>query len=253
MLLAMTLVAAGAIYFLGRASAQQSLSADDINPGQMFSLTNSERRAAGAPNLKLADSLNKSASDKCADMAARNYWSHNTPEGTEPWALIASQMSFAAAGENLGRGFTSADQVIKAWMSSQNHRYYLLKQDFTHVGFGVCYSDNFQGLGPQLIVVQHLVRSQAAPQPAAEPVEVSPVRLPASLATNDQACSENSRSYATALLGAPTAKLNQPDARAVRAEYLNRVYAVYAKRFDELACSGKRLTQPSANDSATTS
>jgi hypothetical protein len=60
---------------------------------------------------------------------------------------------YQAAGENLAYGFESAPAVLNAWMHSTEHRNNLLDTNFSEVGFGVAQAGNYQGKGPETIVV----------------------------------------------------------------------------------------------------
>ncbi len=50
--------------------------------------TNTERSSNGLPALSINDKLNQAAQAKANDMVARDYWSHNTPDGQEPWVFF---------------------------------------------------------------------------------------------------------------------------------------------------------------------
>lgn len=89
-------------------------------------------------------------------MAKRNYWTHNTPEGVEPWEFMKRQaIHYIYAGENLAYGFTDVNTTVDSWMKSPSHKKNILTDTFTHVGYAVCKSDNYQNNGEQLIIVQH--------------------------------------------------------------------------------------------------
>src|SRR5690606_515550 len=46
--------------------------------------TNKQRANNGLTGLTINEQLNQAAQAKAEDMAARDYWSHNTPEGNPP-------------------------------------------------------------------------------------------------------------------------------------------------------------------------
>jgi uncharacterized protein YkwD len=92
--------------------------------------------------------LHQAASAKCASMVALDYWSHDAPNGTEPWAFIkASGYQYKIAGENLAFGQQSQYAVVIDWMNSPKHRDNILYPDYTDVGHAICESQNYQGLG----------------------------------------------------------------------------------------------------------
>ena len=74
----------------------------EMSHSNLLSSTNSERNAAGASSLTTNSKLSAAAQAKANDMVARDYWSHNTPDGDEPWVFIDAQgYAYTKAGENL--------------------------------------------------------------------------------------------------------------------------------------------------------
>lgn len=127
--------------------------------------TNSDRSANGAAPLTLNDQLARAAQAKANDMVSRNYWSHNTPDGNEPWVFVTDQgYSYQKLGENLATGFSSELATVNAWMASPHHRENLLDPDFTQVGFGYANSTNYSaaGGGPMTVVVAFYGRPASA-------------------------------------------------------------------------------------------
>lgn len=136
--------------------------ATDIGSNSLVSATNQKRAAVGVGALAYNDKLTKAAQNKANDMATRDYWSHNTPEGTPPWIFITNAgYSYSIAGENLAFGYritstnpvTNELGVIDGWMASPTHKDNMLNSRFTEVGFGIANSPSYQNLGQQTIVV----------------------------------------------------------------------------------------------------
>jgi uncharacterized protein YkwD len=118
--------------------------------------TNSERMRADVPPLSENAQLDQAAQAKAKDMATRNYWSHNTPDGNAPWVFVTSQnYIYQKLGENLAAGFGDEQSAINGWMGSPHHRENLLDADFSQVGFGAAQSTDYTsaGGGPMTIVV----------------------------------------------------------------------------------------------------
>jgi hypothetical protein len=110
----------------------------DISSEELLSMTNQERQNAGVGSLILNDKLSQAADKKAQDMFEYNYWAHNSPTGKTPWVFIkASGYKYVYAGENLARGFTTAQDVIKAWMASPDHKSNMLSSNYQDVGFAV--------------------------------------------------------------------------------------------------------------------
>lgn len=139
--------------------------------------TNAERSGNGLGALTLNNKLSQAAQAKANDMAARNYWSHNTPEGSPPWTFFASAgYDYTAAGENLAYGFDNSDATVVAWMNSPGHRANIMNGDFKEVGFGIANVENYQDTGEQTIVVA----MYGAPQVASANNAVAPTSAPIS-------------------------------------------------------------------------
>lgn len=98
--------------------------------------TNSLRASAHVRPLAMSDKLNKAAALKLQDMFTRGYWDHDAPDGTTPWHWVdAAGYDYSYAGENLAKGFSSADAVVSAWNASSTHRDNLLNEHYTNAGF----------------------------------------------------------------------------------------------------------------------
>lgn len=90
------------------------------------------------PPLSLNDELSNAASSKADNMFAEDYWAHNSPDGKTPWVFIkGAGYNYTYAGENLARGFTSAQDVVNAWMASPEHRQNMLSTNYQNVGYAV--------------------------------------------------------------------------------------------------------------------
>ncbi|KUO15056.1 CAP domain-containing protein [Streptomyces dysideae] len=110
---------------------------------EVVELTNRERARAGLPPLAVDPALARAALAYSADMAARAFYSHTSPEGTQPWdRAAAAGARRRSIGENIACGQRSAAEVVDGWMNSPGHRANILKRDFTHIGIG------FAGGGP---------------------------------------------------------------------------------------------------------
>ncbi len=111
----------------------------EISIQELLSLTNEKRKENALPPLANSPELSKAAEKKAEDMFVKNYWAHNSPDGTTPWFFIKeSGYNYVYAGENLAKGFNSANDVVSAWMAStKGHRENILSSNFEDVGFAV--------------------------------------------------------------------------------------------------------------------
>lgn len=104
---------------------------------EVVDLTNRERSRAGLRPLAVDPSLTTAAQAHCADMVARAFYAHTSPEGTQPWDRAAAAGSTRRTiGENIACGQRSAAEVVEGWMNSPGHRANILKPAFTHIGVG---------------------------------------------------------------------------------------------------------------------
>jgi hypothetical protein len=145
--------------------------ATDVNISGLLQSTNTQRQQSGKASLSLNTKLNSAAQAKANDMVARNYWSHNTPDGQEPWVFISNAgYDYQKAGENLAYGFTSSDETITGWMNSPTHRDNLLDTGYTEVGFGFANSSNYNNDGEETVVVAMYGKPQVLSATAAKPI-----------------------------------------------------------------------------------
>jgi hypothetical protein len=110
----------------------------NVSIDELVTLTNQKRAEAGLSPLTLNSQLSQAASLKAQDMLAKNYWAHNAPDGTTPWYFIRSAgYEYTYAGENLARGFSTANEALNAWMASPGHRDNILSPHYKDIGFAV--------------------------------------------------------------------------------------------------------------------
>ncbi len=160
--------------------------ATEMSRSSLLAGTNSERNSNGQASLTINSQLNSSAQAKANDMVARNYWSHNDPEGREPWIFFDSAgYVYTKAGENLAYGYATSNDAVIGWMNSPSHRANMLDGAFTEVGFGfansAAYIPNtlkagegpFSSVGNQTIVVAHYGKSPS-PAPVSTPAPTPP-------------------------------------------------------------------------------
>lgn len=164
----------------------------EMSNSSLLSATNAQRANNGSPALSSNGLLSAAAQAKANDMVARDYWSHNTPDGQEPWIFIDAQgYNYTKAGENLAYGFSTSSETVIGWMNSPSHKANLLDTAFSEVGFGFANSANFVGTGEETIVVamygapygqtknsnktvaKPVAQATPAPTPEPEPAPVS--------------------------------------------------------------------------------
>ena len=98
--------------------------------------------------LQWNDILFSAAARHTLDMAARNYFAHDTPEGVTFWQrLLAEGYGSFAAGENIAFGQSSVDSVIAAWLGSEPHCRNIMNPLFTEVAVACMNNDWTMELG----------------------------------------------------------------------------------------------------------
>lgn len=119
----------GFSYQNGRSNAKEE--------GQVLDLINKERTSRGLKPLKVNDKAREVARAHSQDMLARGYFSHDTPEGIDPFERMRrGDVSFLAAGENLALA-PDVETAHKALMNSPGHKANILDTKFKAVGIGV--------------------------------------------------------------------------------------------------------------------
>lgn len=104
---------------------------------EMLKLINRERAQAGLPPLEADPELTEVARRHSADMFARGYFSHSTPEGLTPFDRIEqSGVRYRTAGENLAHAPT-VTIAHNGLMNSPGHRENILRPDFGRIGIGI--------------------------------------------------------------------------------------------------------------------
>jgi uncharacterized protein YkwD len=100
------------------------------------------RRAALTPPLpalaplQMSATLGAAARHHATDMAERQYFDHDTPEGVSFWQRAAAHgYPSGAAAENIAAGYASADSVMRGWEASSGHLANMLGP-YTTVGIG---------------------------------------------------------------------------------------------------------------------
>jgi uncharacterized protein YkwD len=104
---------------------------------RMLELVNQERVSRGLKPLEADPELTEVARQHSADMFARGYFSHYTPEGEDPFDRMKDAgVKFRSAGENLALAPT-LEIAHTGLMNSPGHRENILRPQFGRVGIGI--------------------------------------------------------------------------------------------------------------------
>ncbi len=126
----------------GCGASLQALLASNANKDQLaqqvFELTNEERANEGIEPLVWNDKLAQAGADHCQDMIDRNYFAHNSPDGLTPGARATiAGYSWLWVGENIAKGYPTAEEVMEGWMNSPDHKDNILRPQFKEIGIAV--------------------------------------------------------------------------------------------------------------------
>ncbi|MEV5413878.1 CAP domain-containing protein [Thermopolyspora sp. NPDC052614] len=100
-------------------------------------LVNQERRRAGCVPLYVDPRLVRSARAHSAEMAATNRLSHSSSNGDTPWKRMEAAGYRNGGAENIARGYHTAEEAVRGWMSHSAHRANILNCLLTATGVGV--------------------------------------------------------------------------------------------------------------------
>jgi uncharacterized protein YkwD/stress response protein SCP2 len=100
-------------------------------------LTNVERARAGLPALAIVPLLAAAAQAHSADMAARDFFAHESPEGSQVWdRVLAVGYRYAKVAENIAAGQRTPAEAVTGWMNSPGHRRNILDPELQQIGVG---------------------------------------------------------------------------------------------------------------------
>ncbi|TMR32778.1 CAP domain-containing protein [Nonomuraea zeae] len=100
-------------------------------------LTNEARAGNGCRPLVHDAKLHLAAERHSADMAANNYFDHDSRDGRSfDQRIKAAGFAFRLAGENIAKGQPTAAAVVRDWLDSPGHRANIMNCSFTHIGVG---------------------------------------------------------------------------------------------------------------------
>jgi uncharacterized protein YkwD len=102
----------------------------------MMSLVNQVRQDNGTSNLTWCPALVRSSLAHSQDMAARNYFEHDSPDGgTIGDRAKEAGYQYRAVGENIAFGQRTVREVMEAWIDSPGHFKNLISPDYEHFGY----------------------------------------------------------------------------------------------------------------------
>lgn len=137
---------------------QKQRSIADKTKNDLLVAVNLERSKQGIGPLRYNERLETAAQAFASDMWKRGYFSHFTPEGESFVDRIRVALYFVpetnqcvcstlitdckctpifSVGENIAKGQSTVEQVMKEWMASPGHKRNILQAKYDEIGFGV--------------------------------------------------------------------------------------------------------------------
>jgi uncharacterized protein YkwD len=105
-----------------------------ITPEAIVTQTNNQRLKADLKPLQSDPTLIKSAAWKLTELCGTNQFSHDTKTMNWQDFFVNVDSSVTLLGENLAKGQTSTESVVKMWMQSPSHRENMLRSEFSKTG-----------------------------------------------------------------------------------------------------------------------
>ncbi len=103
-----------------------------------FDLVNAKRQEAGLGALTWNSGLEQASAVRAVE--ASQFFSHTRPDGSDWWTVNSNLMY----GENLAKGYASANEAVTAWMNSPTHKANIMDAEFTSGAIAIHIGSNGQ-------------------------------------------------------------------------------------------------------------
>lgn len=112
---------------------------------RIVALVNTARAKAGCSPVRVDSRLRGAAQGHADDMADRDYYAHNNPEGRDAGdRMEAEGYNWRTWAENIHRGPRDPGRAVRDWLASPGHRKNIVNCEFKDIGVGV----NLRSNGP---------------------------------------------------------------------------------------------------------
>ncbi|MCC6314737.1 MAG: CAP domain-containing protein [Thermomicrobiales bacterium] len=117
--------------------------APDTQECKFLRQVNGYRKKRKLPALQLSASLGAAAEHHSADMARRDYFSHNL-KGNVSWKQNIRKFGYKGnpVGENIAAGMADSAAAFKSWKKSAGHRRNMLNRGFRSIGIGRAHNNH---------------------------------------------------------------------------------------------------------------
>jgi uncharacterized protein YkwD len=109
---------------------------------QIVTQTNQHRAKAHCGQLRVNQKLVTASVRHSSYMAATGNFSHTGSGGSTFVTRVRAAGYIGAMGENIGWGYRTSADMMRAWMASPGHRANILNCSAKSIGVGVVYSRN---------------------------------------------------------------------------------------------------------------
>ena len=103
-----------------------------------FDLVNAKRQEAGLGALTWNSGLEQASAVRAVE--ASQSFSHTRPDGSDWWTVNSNLMY----GENLAKGYATANEAVTAWMNSPTHKANIMDTEFTSGAIAIHIGSNGQ-------------------------------------------------------------------------------------------------------------
>jgi uncharacterized protein YkwD len=133
------LLAAGLLLLPATTSARSGASFRGNTERVVLQLLNTIRREHNLPAFTFSSALRSAAREHSADMLARHYFDHDSPDETFDHR-IRRHLDSTLVGENIAWGtgrYATPEGLVNLWMHSAAHRRIILMRSLHRIGLGV--------------------------------------------------------------------------------------------------------------------
>lgn len=119
-------------------AAKENAKAYEEEINKILRIANEFRAEQGIAPLKLNKELTTVACARAEEIAWSGRHSHLRPNGKYCFSIMEDAgITSGLAGENIGWGYSTAEDVCKAWKESKSHYENIMNPEFTEIGIGV--------------------------------------------------------------------------------------------------------------------
>ena len=117
----------------------------DVNAARAAGRRCGVHAMAPAPPVTWSRPLEGAAAAHSWDMAGRNYFDHNSPEGTQVAQRVAAKgYNWRTVGENIAGGDTTAEGVLRGWLASPAHCENIMSPAFADMAVACAWREGSQ-------------------------------------------------------------------------------------------------------------